>query len=144
MLWWCFGSANFPWVSGRPCRFRAGRMAGWVVLASQMVSHPPRELRRDNLRVSRGVQDRRYRVRRGVVCGAVDRRVRVGCRRNISDGAVGCAFCAPFKRVGAGDGAQDAHPTGAAIWRRRVRGFHAPPRAGRANGACEHAPYACC
>jgi len=24
----------------------------------------------------------------------------------------------------------------------RVRGFHAPPTAGRANGACEHAPYA--
>jgi len=102
VLWWCFGSANFPWVLGRPCRFRAGRMAGWVVLALQMVSHPPRGIRRDNLRVSRGVQDRRYRVRRGVVCGAVDRRVRVGCRRNISDGAVGCAFCAPFQRIGAG------------------------------------------
>jgi len=31
-------------------------MAGWVVLAIQMVSHPPRELRRGDLRVSRGVK----------------------------------------------------------------------------------------
>jgi len=77
-------------------------MAGWVVLAIQMVSHPPRGIRRDNLRVSRGVQDRRYRVRRGVVCGAVDHRVRVGRWRRLAHGGDQAGRGAWFPRTAAG------------------------------------------
>ncbi len=91
--------------------------------AVQMVSHLPRGIRRDNLRVSRGVQDRLYRLQPGAVSGAVDRRVKVGCRRRLAHGrdqagrvrilrtvqedwsGGWCAGCAPYSGGNVGQGA---------------------------------------